>query len=66
MATVAAVRTYLKSVIGLGDDQLGTERANALIAEGLDTFDALVDFNKDDIKSLCSTVRKPGGTIRSE
>ncbi len=64
MATVAAVRTYLKTVIGLGDDQLGTERANAIIAEGLNTFDALVDFNKDDIKSLCSTVRKPGGTIQ--
>ena len=63
MAAQAAIRTYLKDVIGLGNDQLGTERANAIIAEGLDGFDALVDFNKDDIKSLCSTVRKPGGTI---
>ena len=63
MAAQAAIRTYLKDVIGLGNDQLGTERANAIIAEGLDSFDALVDFNKDDIKSLCSTVRKPGGTI---
>ncbi len=63
MAAEAAIRTYLKEIIGLGMDQLGTNRANAIIAEGLNSFDTLVDFNKDDIKSLCSTVRKPGGTV---
>ncbi len=62
-AAANAIRTYLKDVIGLGNDQLGTDRANAIIGEGLDNFNALVDFNKDDIKSLCSTVRKPGGLM---
>lgn len=62
-AATNAIRTYLKDVIGLGNDQLGTDRANAIIGEGLDNFDALVDFNKDDIKSLCYTVRKPGGLM---
>ncbi len=63
MAAEAAMRTFLKEIIGLGMDALGTDRANAIIAEGLNDFDALIDFNKDDIKSLCSTVRKPGGTV---
>jgi hypothetical protein len=63
MATEAAMRRYLKDAIGLGANALGTTRANAIMAEGLDSFDSLVDFDKDDIKSLCSTVRKPGGMI---
>ena len=62
-AATNAIRTYLKDVISLGNDQLGTDRANAIIGEGLDNFDALVDFNKDDIKYLCYTVRKPGGLM---
>jgi hypothetical protein len=62
-AAAAGFKNYLKDVIGLGGNALGTERADAIIAEGLDGFDAFVDFDKDDIKSLCSTVRKPGGTI---
>ncbi len=57
MAAEAAIRTYLKEIIGLGMDNLGTDRANAIIAEGLNSFDSLIDFNKDDIESLCSTVR---------
>ena len=62
-AAANAIRTYLNDVIGLGNNQLGTDRANAIIGEGLDNFDALVDFNKDDIKFLCYTVRKPGGLM---
>ena len=43
---------------------IGTaSRTNTIIAEGLDGFDTLVDFDKDDIISLCSTVRKPGGMV---
>ena len=35
MVTVNATRTYLQSVICLGNDQEGLERANAIISEGL-------------------------------
>ena len=63
MAAVNAIRTYLKEVIGLGDDEQGTQRANAMISEGLDGFESLTDFNKEDIKSLCSSIRKPGGLV---
>lgn len=63
MAQVAAMRTYLKEVIGLGRNAEGTLGANAIIAEGLDSFDAFKNFEKADIKALCSSVRKPGGMI---
>ena len=63
MAAVAAIRTYLREVIGLGADATGTERANAIIDEGLASFDAFQNFAKADIKALCSSVRKPGGMI---
>ena len=36
MAAEAAIGTYLKDVIGLGANILGTTRANAIIAEGLE------------------------------
>ena len=32
MATIAALRTYLKDVIGLGQNALSTTSANAIIA----------------------------------
>ena len=63
MTTTASLRTYLKEVIGFGQNALGTERANAVIAEGLTDFDSFKSFDKDDIKSLCYTIRRPGGTI---
>ena len=38
MVTVAATRTYLRMVIGLGNDPQGLERAIAIMAEGLDNL----------------------------
>ena len=61
-----AIRTYLKDVIGLGNNAEGTARANAIIEEGLDDVDVLVELYEDDgdlISTLCSNVRKPAGTI---
>ena len=64
MATEAATRTYLKDVIGLGNNDEGTAKANAVIAEGLDDLADLYELSEDDgIKRLCSNVRKPSGTI---
>ena len=63
MATVAAIRTYLKDVIGLGDNATGTARANAVIDQGMDDLAKIANFDEDNIQRLCSSVRKPGGTI---
>jgi len=64
MTTTASLRTYLKEVIGFSQKNvLGTERANTVIAEGLTDFDSFKSFDKYDIKSLCYTIRRPGGTI---
>jgi len=62
MTTTASLRSYLKEVVGFGQNALGTERANAVIAEGLTDFDSFKSFDKDDMKSLCYTIRRPGGT----
>ena len=64
MVTVAATRTYLRTVIGLGNDPQGLERANAIMAEGLDNLADIFELAEDDgIKILCASVRKPAGTI---
>ena len=48
----------------IGDDQQGMDRANAIMAEGLDNLADLFELAEDDgIKTLCSSVRKPAGTI---
>ena len=61
---LASLRTYLRGQIGLGTDARGLERANAIINEGLNSIDELVDLADDDgIKTLCQNVRKPSGTI---
>ena len=64
MAETVALRTYLREVIGLGANQDGTDRANAIIDEGLDSIASLVDLDPDNgIKTVCANVRKPSGTI---
>ena len=34
-----------------------------MINEGLCSFEVLTNFNKEGIKSLCSSIRKPGGLV---
>ena len=60
MATEAAMRTYLRDVIGIADP---IERRQAIQGEGLSVIGDFAEFEKDDIETLCSSVRKPGGTI---
>ena len=55
---------YLKDVIGLGVGQEGIDRANAIIEEGIDSNEDIANvYDNDGIKTLCSNVRKPGGTM---
>ena len=63
-AAIVNLRAYLRNVIGLGNDAEGLERADAIIDEGVNSAEDLVDmYDEDGIKTLCSNVRKPGGTI---
>ena len=64
MVTVAATCTYLRTVIGLGNNPQGLERANTIIAEGLDNLANIFELTEDNgIKILCASVRKPAGTM---
>ena len=60
MADAAAFRTYLRDEIGVPDPR---ERRDAIQAQGLETLEDFPEFDKDAIEVLCSSVRKPGGTI---
>ena len=62
-AAVPIIRQYLRTIIGLGADPLGLERADAIIDEGIASMEDLAEFDKDDIVTLCTSVRKPGGLI---
>ena len=63
MDQIIATRSYLKDVIGLGANQVGTDCANTIIAEGLDDPANLVELSKyDGVKTLCQNVRRPAGT----
>ena len=65
MTSQAAMRTFLRDVIGITDVE-GPDPAARRIAiqeEGLNVLEDLLEFDKDGIKSLCSSVRKPGGQV---
>ena len=64
MAGIVEVRNYLQNIIGLGADAQGLARANAIIDQGLTSMDDFADFDKEDMITLCASVRKPGGTIQ--
>ena len=64
MTEVAALRTYLREVIGLGTDAVGLEHANAAINKGLDSIADLAELNADKgVKSMAANILKPGGTM---
>ena len=65
-ATAAHMRTFLREVIGIDDTpppDTGARR-DAVRGEGLETITDLADFDEDDVKILCASVRKPGGTVQ--
>ena len=65
MADVPALRTYLRNVIGLGNDATGLDRANAVIDEGLTAIDDIADLNADKgVRAMTANVQKPGSQIQ--
>ena len=58
MAAVAIIRTYFRVVINVS-----AETAWTIIYQGLDDFDSLVEFTKADMKTLCTTICRPGEII---
>lgn len=65
MTTVAAMRKYLRDVIGIGDvdGPNPAARRAAIQAEGLSVLDDFLEFDDASIKTLCSSVRKPSGLV---
>ena len=54
----AIMKTYLQTVVNVT-----AATARLIIDQGLDDFDELDGFTEDDMKTLCNTIRRPGGTI---
>ena len=50
----AAYKNFLVNVIGFAND----DKAVRVRALGLDSFAAMTEYNKEDVKSLCRTIRK--------
>ena len=64
-AAQAEMRNFLADVIGIADSP-GTNihaRRDAVRNEGLEVMADLIEFDDEDVKTLCASVRKPGGTI---
>lgn len=38
--------------------------ANAIIEAGIDTYETFADFDDDEMKNVCYTLRKPGGMVQ--
>ena len=60
MAAVAIMRTYSQEVTNVS-----AETAQIIIDQGLDDFDSLVEFTKADMKTLCTTIRRPRRMINN-
>ena len=52
------MRLYLEDVINVS-----ASTARLITNQGLDDFDELSDFSEEDMKTLCNTIRRPGGSI---
>ena len=52
------MRTYFQEVINVS-----AEMARTIIDQGIDDFDSWVEFTEADMKTLCTTIRRPGGMI---
>ena len=58
MAAVAIMRTYFRVVINVS-----SETARTTINQVLDDFYYLVESTGVDMKTLCTTIHRPGGMI---
>ena len=65
MSTQAAMRTYLCDIVGVADVEGTTPGARrvAVQNEGLTVLEGLLEFDDEEIKTLCSSVRKPGDLV---
>ena len=54
----AIMKTYLQAVVNVT-----AATARLIINQGMDDFDELKGFSEDDMKTLCNTFRRPGGSI---
>ena len=54
----AIMRTYLETVVNVS-----AATARLITDQGMDDFDELDGFSEDDMKTLCNTIRRPGGSI---
>ena len=59
MDNAIITRQYLCNVIGLAPG----DQANVIISEGISALEDFEQFQTADIKTLCSSLSKPGGTI---
>jgi len=58
--TPRAMRNFLTSQLNVADDN----QADLCIDEGFDSFSAFAVFLDMDVHYLCTSLRKPGGTIQ--
>ena len=65
MTSQAAMRTFLRDVVGITDIEVPDPAARriAIQEEGFEVLDDLLEFNEKGIKSLWSSLRKPDGRI---
>lgn len=65
-AAAATIRNFLADVIGINDGPVGNihQIRDKVRDEGLDQITDLVEFDDEDVKILCASVRKPGGSIQ--
>ena len=59
MAALVAYRNYLVTVAGVSTNS----SANRIIHAGLDDFDIMPDYKADDIKKMCTALRKGTGQM---
>lgn len=55
----AQVQNYLNNALGVTEERV----RDAITDQGLDSFEAFDLLSDEDIKSVCSNARKPGGSV---
>ena len=54
----AIMRTYLQTVVNFS-----AATARLITDQGMDDFDELDGFSENYMRTLCTTIRRPGGSI---
>ena len=66
-AETNAIRAYLRGDLAVGgSNATDNDRPNAIMAEGLDSWQAFVDVDEETIKDLCREIRRdPNNNVHS-